>query len=101
MSKLIIQQWLDKVDYDAWTNQCKHEFENNLIKSVRYRGLKLQASTTKNIMFKTIETVEGSDGTVNEQGIEILLENEDDGVWRIVQERILSEDEVKYDKLDD
>lgn len=90
----------DTIDYDAWTTQCKHEFENNLIKRIQYRGLKLQASTAKNIMFKTIETVEGSDGTVNEQGIEVLLEIEDDGIWRLLQERILSDDEVKHDNLD-
>jgi ketosteroid isomerase-like protein len=50
-------------------------------------------------MFKTFETVEATDGTINAQGIEILLEKEDDGQWRLVQERILPADEAKHDGL--
>lgn len=91
----------DSIGYDAWTTQCKHEFDNNLLKSVHYRSLKLQVKTDKNVMFKTIETVEGTDGTVNEQGIEVLLEKENDGVWRVIQERILSQEEVLHDKLEE
>jgi len=87
------------IDYDDWFRQCQHEFENNLLKSLRYDGLKLVADTDKAIMFKTFETVEGSDGTTNAQGVEILLEQEEDGKWRMVQERILPPDETAHDKL--
>ncbi len=88
----------DNIGYDDWANQCKHEFENNIIKSIRYQGLKLQAHTDSRIMFKTYEAVEATDGTITAQGIEVLLENEQ-GTWRVVQERILPADEVKHDKL--
>jgi ketosteroid isomerase-like protein len=50
-------------------------------------------------MFKTFETVEGSDGTINAQGIEVLLEQEDDGQWRLVHERVLPADEAEHDRL--
>ena len=89
----------DSIGYEAWTTQCKHEFDNNLLKSIHYHGFKLVASNDKNIMFKTIETVKGTDGVENVQGIEVLLEKEDDGVWRVIQERILPQAEILHDKL--
>ena len=89
----------ENIDYDAWSAQCQHEFENKELKSVRYEGLKLAACTDARVMFKTFETVEATDGTVNAQGIEVLLEKEDDGVWRLVQERVLPDDETAFHKL--
>ena len=89
----------ESIGYDDWAAQCQHEFENNELKSVRYEGLKLAASTDARVMFKTFETVEATDGTVNAQGIEVLLEKEDDGQWRLVQERVLPDDETTFHKL--
>ena len=87
------------VKYDDWFRQCKHEFENGILKRLQYDGLKMVSSNDKAIMFKTFETVEGSDGTVNALGVEILLEKEEDGKWRMVRERILSPVETARDKL--
>jgi len=89
----------ETIGYDDWARQCQHEFENNILKSVQYEGFKLVAATEKAVMFKTFETVEGTDGMVNAQGVEILLEQEDDGKWRMVQQRILPDDETAHDKL--
>ncbi|MCW9025361.1 MAG: hypothetical protein OQK73_11880 [Gammaproteobacteria bacterium] len=89
----------ESIGYDDWAAQCQHEFENNVLKSVRYDGLKLAASTDSRVMFKTFETVEATDGTINAQGIEVLLEKEDDGQWRLVQERVLADDETAFNKL--
>ncbi len=88
----------DNIGYADWANQCEHEFKNNIIKSIHYQGFKLQAHTESRIMFKTYESVESTDGAISAQGIEVLLENEE-GTWRVVQERILPPDEVKHDKL--
>ena len=89
----------ESIGYDDWSRQTQHEFENNLLKSVRYDGFKLVAATTTRIMFKTFENVQATDGTVNAQGVEMLLEKEEDGKWRLVQERILPPDETTYDQL--
>lgn len=89
----------ETIGYEDWSKQCQHEFENNLLKHVQYDGLKLIVSTDDRIMFKTYETVEGTDGTINAQGVEMLLEKEDDGNWRLVQERILPPDEAAHDGL--
>lgn len=75
----------ESIGYDDWANQCKHEFENNLIKKISYTGFKLRVNTDSSIMFKTYETVEASDNSINAQGIEVLIEKEDDNQWRVVQ----------------
>ncbi len=89
----------ENIGYDDWAAQTQHEFENNVLKSISYKDFKPLKSTQTHIMFKIFETVEANDGTVNAQGIEILLEKEDDAQWRLVQERILPEDEASHDGL--
>lgn len=89
----------ETIAYDDWYRQCEHEFENNLLKSVQYEGFKLVTETSKAIMFKTFETVEGTDGIANAHGVEILLEQEDDGQWRMVKQRIMPDDETIREQL--
>ena len=85
------------ISYDDWYKQCSHEFENKLLKSVSYRGLNVLAQTPERVMFKSIETVEGSDGEKNTSGVEFIIQKENDGQWRVSQERILPEDELDSD----
>ncbi len=89
----------DNIGYDDWFAQCEHEFGNKLLKRVQYKGLKMVVETETRLMFKTYETVEAVDGTINAQGVEMLIEKETDGVWRLLQERVLSDDETRHDKL--
>lgn len=89
----------ENIGYEDWAAQTRHEFENNVLKGVSYKGFKLLTTTASHIMFKTFETVEATDGAINAQGIEILLEKEQDGQWRLVQERILPVDEAEHDGL--
>jgi len=85
-----------EIGYEDWAAQCKHEFENQLIQGIRYSGLNLVAETPERIMFRTFETVEGSGGEINENGLEMLLEKEADGVWRLIQERVLPPEESAH-----
>ena len=87
----------DVIGYDDWFNQCKHEFANKLLKRVSYKGLNVLAETPDKVMFKSMETVEGSDGAVNTNGIEFIIQKEADGVWRVSQERVLPEEELESD----
>lgn len=54
--------------------------------------------TPDQIMFKSVETVEGSDGETHSNGIEFIIKQEDDGQRRVLQERILPEDELENDR---
>lgn len=85
------------IDYNDWAKQCKHEFEAGLLKRVAYEGLRVRTMTPGSVMFKVKETVEGSDGTINSQGVEIVIRKESDGKWRVVQERMLSAEELEFD----
>jgi len=84
----------DNIDYDAWYKQCRHQFENAMIKNISYKGFNLVSATESQIMFTVFEMVMGTDGTLNEQIVEMSLEKEEDGVWRLVQERVLIENEA-------
>ena len=86
------------ITYDDWYKQSQYEFENRLLKRVSYEGLNILAETPERIMFKSVETVEGSDGTVNSQGIEFIIQKEEDGQWRVSQERVLPDDELASDR---
>lgn len=86
------------ITYDDWYKQCEYEFENKLLKKISYEGLNILAETPDRVMFKSIETIEGSDGSVNTSGIEFILQKEEDGQWRVSQERILPADELESDK---
>ena len=90
---------IEVIGYDDWAKQCRHEFETGVLKNVSYDGMKVQVMTPGRVMFKTVETVEANDGTVQAHGVEIILEKETDGKWRVVQERILSREEAEHDGL--
>jgi ketosteroid isomerase-like protein len=87
----------DMIGYEDWFKQCKHEFANKVLKQVSYKGLNVLAETPDKIMFESIETVEGSDGKVNTSAIEFIIQKEDDGEWRVSQERVLPDDELEND----
>lgn len=84
------------IDYKDWAAQVEHEFKNKLIKSVEFRGDRIRAESPQDIMFLTLEVVTASDGQVIENALEVLLKKEDDGVWRVIQERILDEGESRH-----
>jgi ketosteroid isomerase-like protein len=89
----------DVIGYEDWARQCEHDFKEGLLKSVGYQGLRMIVSTDTRIMFQTQERVEGTDGTVVRHGLEVLLEKEADGKWRVVRERIMPDDEAVYSGL--
>jgi len=84
----------ENIDYDIWFKQCRHQFENAMIKSIAYKGFNLISSTETQIMFTVFEVVVGTDGTVNEQIVEMSLDKEDDDAWRLVLERVLIENDA-------
>ena len=85
------------IGYDDWARQCEYEFDEGLLTRVNYEGLRVVTMTPGNVLFKTTETAEGTDGTINRHGLEILIRKEADGKWRVLQERILADDEMKFD----
>lgn len=90
----------ESISYDDWARQSKQEFKDNVLDKVEYDGLKMSAHNDTQIMFKTVESIFASDGTHRAHGVEILLEKEEDGVWRVLQERVMVDDETKHAGLE-
>jgi hypothetical protein len=85
--------------YDDWARQCEHEFKEGILKRVSYSGLKVVVNRPTRVMFKTLETVEASDGATDVRGIEVVIDREPDGRWRVTQERVLPDEEAVHDGL--
>jgi len=47
-------------------------------------------------MFKTLEIIQVKNEGAKTQGVEVLIELEEDGVWRVIQERVMTGDETKH-----
>ena len=88
----------DTLDYDDWYRQCEHEFPQRLIRALDYRGTRIRSADDSRILFKSLETTRTADGGEIAQGVEMLLQQEA-GVWRLKQLRILPEDEARHDGL--
>jgi hypothetical protein len=87
----------DVIGYEDWARQSKYEFDEGVLKRVSYEGLHVVTMAPGKVLFKTTETVEGTDGTINCHGLEILIRKEADGKWRVFRERILADDEMKFE----
>ena len=87
------------IGYDDWARQCEHEFAQGILAHVSYSGMKVQAMTPGRVMFKTLETLQTTDGESQTQGVEIVIVQENDGTWRVTQERVLSTEESTFDGL--
>jgi len=87
---------LNTINYRDWEAQVRHEFADKLIRSVSFQGDHIRAETPDTIMFSTLEVLTASDGAIVRNGLEVVLQKEADGVWRVIQERILNQDEMQH-----
>ncbi len=87
---------LGTIDYKDWAAQVAHEFKQKLVQTIEYRGDHVRAENPINIMFVTREILTAADGAVVDNNLEVVLRKEDDGVWRVVQERFLDESEARH-----
>ncbi|MGB0849396.1 MAG: nuclear transport factor 2 family protein, partial [Thiolinea sp.] len=80
----------ESISYDDWARASEKDFKDGVLVSVTYNGLKMTAHNDTQIMFKTLETILANDGSQKMQGVEVLIELEEDGVWRVIQERVMT-----------
>ncbi len=86
----------ESISYDDWARASEKDFKEGVLDSVSYEGLKMNAHNDTQIMFKTLESINVNDGSKKTQGVEILIELEEDGVWRVIQERVMTGDEIRH-----
>lgn len=80
----------EEINYDDWYNQCKQEFSDRLLLRVTYQGVQTLTEVEDTIQFAVVETVEATDGQENINLLEFVIRKEEDGQWRLVQQRIMS-----------
>jgi len=86
----------DLIGYEDWFSQCEYEFNEKLIAQTSYEGLKIRQSNEQQVIFLTNETIRATDGTVDTHPIEVVLTQEQDGRWRVTQERLLTSEEASH-----
>lgn len=86
----------ESISYDDWARASEKDFKDGVLVSVTYNGLKMTAHNDTQIMFKTLETILANDGSQKMQGVEVLIELEEDGVWRVIQERVMTHGETQH-----
>ena len=84
----------DAMGYEEWARQCKHELDAGILDQVAYEGLSLLSGPPDAIVFATVERVRASDGSLNTMGLELTIQAEEGGKWRLTRERILSNEEM-------
>ncbi len=83
------------VDYNFWRNQIEEQFSQGLVKSVRYYLHSVRADSDSLILFTAIEYLTDKDGMEHESPIEVGIAKEEDGVWRVIHQKVLTNDEAQ------
>ncbi len=83
------------VDYNFWREQVKEQFSQGMVKSVRYYLHAVRADSDSLILFTAIEYLTDATGKEHESPLEVALAKEEDGVWRVIQEKVLTEDQAQ------
>lgn len=92
-------QGIDVMDYAEWARQRKYEFDNNICKHLSFDRMKIVTHGPKRVLFHTLKIIESYDGTSHTHGVEIIIECENDGKWRILQERTLTAEKTVFNTL--
>jgi len=77
------------LDYHDLAEYCRSRFQVDAPIRVSYRDMRIKTMTPARVKFIATETVEQPD-CVNQRGLEFIIQREDDGRWRAVQERLLT-----------
>lgn len=116
MSKMLVQNWLDKLaetatrgnvdahlelisqninvveapgedglDYQYWAEYCRQQFQAERPVRVSYGDMRIKTMTPARVKFVATETIERSN-QISQRGMEFIIQREDDGHWRAVQE---------------
>lgn len=79
----------EKLTYSGWQKRRKNELESGLLKNLRYDKLVIKNIGLRRLKFNIEETLDGIHGEHAIIHKEVLLEQEQDAKWRMVEETIL------------
>ena len=76
------------LSYADWEIRRKNEFQRNLIKEIAYNNLKIKNIGLRRLIFDIDEIIDGTSGDFAFVQKQIILEEEQDSKWRVVEEKI-------------
>jgi hypothetical protein len=79
---------IDSIDYDGWKQRRRNEFDNKLLRSLTYQLYKIISASDEQLRFAVEETMRGNNGKTLVIDKQVTLGKEDDGKWRVQQERV-------------
>jgi hypothetical protein len=78
----------DVIDYKGWMTRRRNEFDNKLLTGLRYDNLQIKTIALRHLGFSVTETMQAREGSWIIIDKDIILEQEDDGEWRVIEETI-------------
>ncbi len=76
------------VDYDGWRRRRENEFRHDRLASLAYANIRLKTVSLRRLGFEVDEIMTATEGPVLHLRKTILLEEEEDGQWRVVEETV-------------
>lgn len=76
------------LNYNDWKKRRQSEFRRDLLKSLTYDNLSIRNIGLRRIKFNIIETMCSNTNDVVIINKDVILENEPDNQWRLVEETI-------------
>jgi hypothetical protein len=76
------------ITFKEWKARRQKELLTEELLALNYQGIRIISSSPKRISFNTSETLVGKDGKMVIMDKNIIIENEDDGNWRVVEESV-------------
>ena len=78
------------IDYKEWRSRRKFEFQNESLIAINYQDIQMIGSSARRLRFSANQTMLGKDGKMVILDKKIILELEEDGIWRVVEENVNS-----------
>lgn len=78
----------DIIRYEDWKARRQFEFKSGEVLAINYLKVRIVSYTPRRIRFSTTETTVTKDGKILVLNKIIILELEEDGVWRAMEENV-------------
>lgn len=85
------------IDFNEWRARRKVEFNNRELMSINYEVQRIITNMSRRITFTAVESLLNNTGKLIRLDKTIILEKEQDGVWRVVEESIKDWKVKKYE----
>lgn len=76
------------LNYQDWYSRRKSEFQRNILKDLSYHNVKVKTFGLRRLIFDVEEIMDGTNGDMAIINKQVILEQEQDQKWRVVEETI-------------